>query len=213
MTLSRIHRLPTAVAAGLLLAVCLCATLPLPEATAYPPAVGILGKSRNCVACHTDNGPWKDDENQVLDLLDKATGKSLRQADGSFLVSARAGEKLTLLTVIGRAKSDPAPPPNRNGWTFVDPALIPREGPVSKFAAGWDVDLSMSCRLVGDSLKGLEGANVTVLPMTVRPHENARDGELEWQVLMTSGTAVKGDANKGLAQNNFQRKVRFQVTE
>jgi hypothetical protein len=27
---------------------------------AYPPAVGIIGKSRDCMSCHANNGPWGD---------------------------------------------------------------------------------------------------------------------------------------------------------
>lgn len=182
-------------------------------AGAYPPAVGVTGKYRNCAACHTDNGPWKNDDSLILDLLDKETGKSLRQSDGTFLVSAKPCQKRTLLAVVGRAKGDQAPAPNRNGWTFIDPALIERGNLGSKFVSGWDVDLSMSCRLVGDKHKAYEGASVTVLPMTVRAGESAKDGELEWQILMTSGTAVKGDANQGLMQNYFERKVKFKVEE
>lgn len=198
------------VGAAIPAAVALLATSP---AGAYPPAVGIIGKFRNCAACHTDNGPWKDDGNQILDLVDRETGKSLRQADGSFLVSAKPGQARKLMVVVGRAKGDKEPAPNRNGWTFVDPQLIERGGFGSKFAAGWDVDLPLSCRLVGDNMKGYDGASVSALPLTVRPTESARDGELEWQVLMTRGTAVKGDANQGLEQNNFVRKVTFKVEE
>lgn len=192
--------------------VALLAALDLaPPAAAYPPAVGVLGKARNCLECHSNNGPWKQDEHLVLDLLDKETGASVRQPDGSFLVSAKAGQKRALLAVIGRGKGDPAPPPKRNGWIFIDPAQIPQERLGSKFAPGWEVDLGMSCRLTGDALKGREGAVLTVLPMTVRPAESAGDAEAEWQVLMTSGEAVKGDAKSGLTQNYFERRVRLRV--
>ena len=30
-------------------------------AVAYPPAVGIVGESRDCLSCHQNNGPWADD--------------------------------------------------------------------------------------------------------------------------------------------------------
>lgn len=45
------------------------------------------------------------------------------------------------------------PVPRRNGWIFVDPAQVTQDDLGSKFAPGWDVDLSLSCRLVGDSHK------------------------------------------------------------
>ena len=184
-----------------------------PPALAYPPAVGILGKARDCLACHANDGPWKDDANLIIDLLDKETGKSLRQTDGAFLISAKPEQKRTVLVVLGRAQGDPAPVPHRNGWTFVDPDLIDRDHLGSKFAPGWEADLSMSCRLVGDAHKAFEGARVTVLPMTVRPTGAAKDAEVEWQTLMTSGEAVKGDAKHGLVQNYFERQLRLRVEE
>ena len=184
-----------------------------PPAWAYPPAVGILGTSRNCVACHANDGPWKDDTNLIVDLLDKETGKSLREKDGSFLISVRPETKRTVLVVLGRAKGDTASVPRRNGWIFVDLTLINREHLGPKFPAGWEVDLNLSCRLTGDSHKAYEGANISVLPMTLRPTGLAKDAELEWQILMTSGEAVKGDAQKGLVQNYFDRKVRLKVEE
>ncbi|HLB30448.1 MAG TPA: hypothetical protein VJN91_02875, partial [Gammaproteobacteria bacterium] len=61
----------------------------LQPVSAYPPGVGILGKARDCMACHASDGPWQDDGNLIADLLDKETGKSLRQKDGSFLITAK----------------------------------------------------------------------------------------------------------------------------
>ncbi len=29
-------------------------------AFSYPPAVGLLGKAKNCLVCHVNNGPWQD---------------------------------------------------------------------------------------------------------------------------------------------------------
>ena len=187
--------------------------LPAPPALAYPPAVGILGKAPNCMACHANDGPWQEDANFIVDLVDKETGKSLREQDGSFLISAKPEQRRTVLIMLGRAKGDTASAPHRNGWIFVDPDLINRDHLGAKFAPGWDADLSMSCRLVGDTHKAYEGANITVLPMTVRPTGAAKDAEVEWQILMTRGEAVKGDAKRGLAQNYFERKVRFRVVE
>ena len=83
---------------------CLGTALASRPALAYPPAVGILGPSRDCLACHVNNGPWKDDATLVLDILDKATGKSLKQKDGTFLIATKRNEAVTVLTVIGTAK-------------------------------------------------------------------------------------------------------------
>jgi hypothetical protein len=147
-------------------------------ASAYPPAVGILGKNRSCAGCHVDNGPWKDDQNTVIDVLDAETKKSLKGADGAFNIEVVRGQARTVITVIGRAKDDSASPPVRNAWLYVDPSLI--EKPVlSKFAPGWDVNLPMSCRLVGDTAPAYEGAVVTALPMTIRPGDAARDADIE----------------------------------
>jgi len=80
---------------------------------AYPPGVGILGKAKSCLACHVNNGPWTDQEKTIVDILDKETGQSLRQADGTFLIEAKRSQARTVVTVIGRAKGDPAPAPYR----------------------------------------------------------------------------------------------------
>jgi len=180
---------------------------------AYPPGVGILGKARNCMACHASDGPWQDDGNLIADLLDKKTGKSLRQKDGSFLITAKPEQSRTVLVVLGRSNGISSPVPNRNGWIFVDPTLIERDFPGSKFAPGWDADLNMSCRLTGDNLEAYKGAKITVLPMTVRPSGAAKDAGIEWQFLLSSGEAVKGDAKQGLIQNYFYRKVWLKVEE
>ena len=41
-------------------------TFGINTANAYPPAVGILGNSKNCLTCHINNGQWKDDENTFI---------------------------------------------------------------------------------------------------------------------------------------------------
>jgi hypothetical protein len=46
----------------------------------YPPAVGILGKSKSCTSCHINNGLWSDEDKTIIDILDKETGKSLLAA-------------------------------------------------------------------------------------------------------------------------------------
>lgn len=195
----------------LTLAVVIAAMLAMaPAAPAYPPGVGIVSKAKNCLACHANNGPWQDDT--IIDVVDKETGKSLRQADGAFLVEVKRGAVKTLLTVIGRAAGDKLPAPYRNGWLYVDPKTIPSTA-LSKFAPGWDVNLPMACRVVGDKLDLYEGATLTVLPMTIRPTDAAQDGELSLQVMLTKGESVKGKPKEGLLGNYFERTVRLKVVE
>src|SRR5690349_19392497 len=88
----------------------------------YPPGVGILADHRSCKGCHADNGPWADDANAIIDILDARTRRSLRQADGTFLIEAERGRDATVITIIGRRAQDGAPPPVRNAWLYVDPA-------------------------------------------------------------------------------------------
>src|SRR3990172_2971128 len=154
--------------AGLTAALFFTLAASLLQAHAYPPGVGILSNKRNCLECHANNGPWKDDPRTIIDILDKDTMKSLKQADGSFLIETKRGTARTLLTVIGRARGEAAEAPYRNAWLYVDPKAIGRAS-LSKFAPGWDVNLPMSCRIVGDTLDQYAGATLTVLPMTIRP--------------------------------------------
>jgi hypothetical protein len=182
------------------------------NALAYPPAVGILGKSRSCTTCHASNGPWKDEDKTIVDVLDAATHRSLRQADGRFLLRVERGKTATVLTVIGRAQGDTATPPTRNAWVYVDPAQL-ETGALSKFAPGWDVNLPMSCRIVGDMVPEFPGAAVTALPMTVRPGDAARDAELELQVMLTSGGPGKGKPDEWLRANYLARKLFLVVVD
>lgn len=181
-------------------------------ATAYPPAVGILGNATSCMTCHVDNGPWTDASRTIVDVLDKDTMKSLRQSDGSFLATVKRGLPRTLLTVIGRAKGDTAESPYRNAWLYLDPSSIGGSS-LSKFAPGWDVNLPMACRVVGDKLDQYDGALLTVLPMTIRPTDAARDAELELQVMLTRGESVKGNPKEGMLGNYLERKLRLKVVE
>lgn len=180
-------------------------------ASAYPPGVGILTKNRSCSSCHISNGPWTDEARTIIDVVDGQTHKSLRAPDGSFRLEVPRGETRTVLTVIGRRNGD-RQPPRRNAWLYVDPTQIGTSA-LSKFAAGWDVNLPMSCRIVGDKLKGYEDAQLTVLPMTVRPTDAARDAELELQVMLTAGEAVKGSGSQGLISNLALRKVLLKVLD
>ncbi|MEW5807454.1 MAG: hypothetical protein AB1756_08935 [Acidobacteriota bacterium] len=182
------------------------------NAFSYPPAVGILGKAKSCMSCHVNNGPWSDKEKTIIDVLDKETMKSLRQSDGSFLIEVRRGQQKTLLTVIGRTKGDDAPSPYRNAWLYVDPTRI-ESNSLSKFAPGWAVNLQMSCRVVGDKVTGFEEAKITVLPMTIQPLDDAKDAELQLQVMLTKGESIKGNAKEGMLGNYFERKVALKVYE
>jgi hypothetical protein len=179
---------------------------------AYPPAVGVLGKAKSCMSCHVNNGPWTDEQKTIVDILDKETMKSVRQQDGTFLIEVKRGQRKTLLTVIGRTKDDEALFPYRNAWTYIDPTRIETNS-LSKFAPGWVVNLQMSCRVVGDNLPGFEGAKITALPMTVQPLDDAKDTELQLQVMLTKGESAKGDAKKGMLGNYFERKVQVKVIE
>ena len=175
-------------------------------AYAYPPAVGILSNSKNCISCHVNNGPWKDDINTIIDILDRETKKSFKQPDGSFLIEIKRGEQKTVLTVIGNIKDNAIAAPYRNAWLYIDPTTIGTNS-LSKFAPGWDVNLSISCRLVGDNLPGYENADITSLPMTIQPTSIAEDAEIQLQVMLTKGEGVKGNAQEGMVGNYFEKRV------
>ncbi len=178
----------------------------------YPPAVGILGKSKNCMSCHVNNGPWSDDKKLIIDIIDKETMKSLRQSDGTFLIEVKRGQQKTVLTVIGRSKDDDLTHPYRNAWIYIDPTRI-ESNYLSKFAQGWDVNLPISCRLTGDKLPGFEGAVITALPMTIQPLSDAKDSEIQLQLMMTKGESIKGNAKSGMIGNYYERKVWLRVIE
>lgn len=202
----------TPAAAGLATGLLLGFTAAPPTASAYPPAVGILSNEKNCLACHANNGPWKDGQRTIIDIFDKDTMKSLKQADGSFLIETKRGASKTLLTVIGRAKGDAVEAPYRNAWLYIDPKTI-ASATLSKFAPGWDVNLPMSCRIVGDTLDQYTGATLTALPMTIRPTDAAQDAELTLQVMLTKGESVKGKPKEGMIGSYFERKVKLKVTD
>ena len=180
-------------------------------AHAYPPGVGILANNRDCMACHVANGPWADEAGTIVDLLDAATKKSLRAPDGAFHLDVVRGATKTVLTVIGRKKAEPKLP-LRNAWLYVDPTRIDSSA-LSKFAPAWEVNLPMACRLTGDKVEGVDGAALTMLPMTVRPGDGARDAELELQVMLTAGESVKGKPKEGMTGNYLVRKVLLRVLE
>jgi hypothetical protein len=182
------------------------------RASAYPPAVGILSTSKNCLSCHVNNGPWHVESNVVIDILDKASGKSLKQSDGTFLISARRGELKTVVTVIGARTQRGTPAPYRNAWLYVDPDRIADSSSLNKFAPGWSVNLPMSCRVVGDAVEMYPGADTTALPMTLRAGEDApAEARLELQVMLTRGESVKAEPALGMEGNYFQRVVRLKV--
>jgi hypothetical protein len=176
------------------------------SANAYPPAVGILSNSKNCLSCHTNNGPWKEDGELIIDILDNESKKSLKQADGSFIIEANRWEQKTVLTVIGHKKNKSFPDTYRNAWIYIDPATIGTKS-LSKFAPDWDVNLPMACRVIGDKLPGYEDALITSLPMTIQPLSNAKDAVVQLQVMLTKGESVKGKAQEGMVGNYFEKKV------
>jgi hypothetical protein len=182
------------------------------QAYAYPPGVGILSKAKNCLACHANNGPWAAEEKTIIDIIEKDSKKSFRQPDGSFLLQVKRHESLTVRTVIGYKKNDANVAPYRNGWIYVDSTTI-ESSSLSKFAPGWDVTLQLSCRLVGDNLQGYEDFSLTVLPMTIRPLDAARDAQLILQGMLTRGESVKGKAKEGMVGNYFERKVMLRVLD
>jgi len=179
-------------------------------AYAYPPAVGILSDSKNCISCHTNNGPWKDDSKTIIDILDRETKKSFKQPDGSFLIEIKRWEQKTVLTVIGNIKDNSIAAPYRNAWLYIDPTTIGTNS-LSKFAPGWDVNLSISCRIVGDNLPGYDNADITSLPMTIQPTSTAKDAEIQLQVMLTGGESVKGNAQEGMVGNYFEKRVMLVV--
>ena len=179
---------------------------------AYPPGVGILSKSKNCLACHANNGPWNSESKIVVDIIEKDSKKSFRQPDGTFLLQVKRNEQLTVRTVIGYRKNPNETAPYRNGWIYIDPATIESTS-LSKFASGWDVNLQMACRVVGDALDGVEDANVTVLPMTIRPSDAARDAKIVLQFMLTRGESVKGKGKEGMIGNYFERSVTLKVID
>ncbi|MEK6566352.1 MAG: hypothetical protein AABZ41_06565 [Bacteroidota bacterium] len=200
-------------AAALLLSTVVLSLNPdVQTAYAYPPGVGILSKAKNCLTCHANNGPWTDAEKTIIDIIEKDSRKSFRQPDGNFLLQVKRHELLTVRTVIGYKKNDTNVAPYRNGWIYIDPTTI-ESSSLSKFAPGWDVNLQASCRLVGDNLEGFEGFDLSVLPITVRPLDAARDGQIILQGMLTRGESVKGKGKEGMVGNYFERTVRLKVLD
>ena len=190
----------------------LAAVIPSQQADAYPPGVGILSKSKNCLACHANNGPWTDEGKTIIDIIEKDSKKSFRQPDGTFLLQVKRHEPLTVRTVIGYKKNSAEIAPYRTGWIYIDPTTI-ESSSLSKFAPGWDVNLQLSCRLVGDNLDGYDGFNLTVLPMTVRPLDAARDAQVTLQLMLTRGESVKGKGKEGMIGTYFERIVKIKVLD
>jgi hypothetical protein len=179
---------------------------------AYPPAVGILGKSPNCLSCHVDNGKWTDGPDLIIDIIDKDTKTSLKQKDGTFLLAAKRGQAATVLTVIGYKTSDENQIPYRNAWLYIDPGQI-ESSLLSKFPPGWETNLPMACRLVGDKSESYPDAHVTALPMTIRPSDSAVDGSVALQIMLTRGESIKGKPKEGMQGNYFEKTLYLKVIE
>lgn len=197
---------------GILLAMAALAVVMVATAIAYPPAVGILSKSQDCLDCHVNNGSWVEGPDLIIDIVDKKTRLSLKQEDGSFMLSAKRGQTVTVLTVIGYRADKENLVPYRNGWLYVAPERI-KTTALSKFPPGWEVNLPMACRIVGDKLDSYANVLGTVLPMTVRPTDAASDGVVTLQVMLTSGETVKGKPKQGMLGNYFERTLHLKVEE
>jgi hypothetical protein len=190
----------------------LCLAVLATRASAYPPAVGILSTSKDCLSCHVNNGPWQAESDVIIDILDKTSGRSLKGSDGTFMISARRGELKTVVTVIGTTARHGSPAPFRNAWLYVDPDRIADSSSLNKFAPGWSVNLPMSCRVVGDAVELYPGAYTTALPMTLRAGDDApAESQLELQVMLTRGESVKAKPALGMEGNYFKRLVKLRV--
>ena len=62
-----------------------------------------------------------------------------------------------------------------------------------------------------NQLLGYEDADITSLPMTIQPLNNARNAELQLQVMLTKGESVKGKSQEGMLGSYFERKVKLAV--
>lgn len=182
------------------------------QASAYPPGVGILTNSRNCLSCHANNGPWKDDANNIIDIIDKESRKSLKQADGSFLIETKRYEAKTVYTVIGRKNIEGIIAPGKTAWIYIDTSSIGKSS-LSKFAPNWEVNLQLSCRITGDKMLNYEQSTITSLPMTIRPLSTAKDESITLQVMLSKGNAEKNNANNSMRGNYFERIVKLKITE
>lgn len=188
------------------------ASLGFNQAIAYPPGVGILTNSKNCLSCHANNGPWKEDANNIIDIIDKETKKSLKQADGTFLITAKRYEAKTVYTVLGRKDSEGILSPTKNAWIYIDTTLIGKST-LSKFAPNWEVNLQLSCRITGDKVDNFANSTLTSLPMTIRALSTAKDENIMLQVMLTKGEAEKGNPNNTLKGNYFEKSVRLKIIE
>ncbi|MFQ5868303.1 MAG: hypothetical protein ACE5JC_00225, partial [Candidatus Zixiibacteriota bacterium] len=129
-----------------------------------------------------------------------------------FLLTARRGQAVTVLTVIGYRATNEALIPYRNAWLYVDSGRI-NTSALSKFPPGWEVNLPMACRIVGDKFDAYPEAQITVLPMTVRPGDSASNGTVTLQVMLTKGETVKGNPKLGMTGNYFERVLQMEVEE
>lgn len=180
--------------------------------TAYPPAVGILGRSPNCLSCHFDNGSWIDGPDLIIDIIEKTTKASLKQPDGSFLLAAKRGQAVTVLTIIGYRTSYKNLIPYRNAWLYTDPDRI-ESSSLSKLPPGWEANLPMACRIVGDKSESHPDAYLTVLPMSIRPSDSAVDGTVTLQLMLTKGETVKGKPKEGMQGSYFERTLHLKVID
>lgn len=155
------------------------------HATAYP-AASLEGRQKSCIACHQNSGPWNDESKLLIDIVDAASGKSLKTADGSFEIAVRRGEERRVRTVFGADQSLPWRP-ECAGWLYVDPReLETAPESSSKFAPGWAVNRAFCGKRLNEDLKEYPGKKGGGLTMTLSPREGAKDATIELQVLFKS---------------------------
>lgn len=174
------------------------------------PSASVITRNKSCLNCHVNNGEWQED-GTIIDIVDKETGKSLKQKDGTFLIEFKPEEIKTLLTILGRVK-DEIDSPYRTGWAYVDPLEQEKASDSSqKFAKNWEVNLNLGCKLIGDKHPLYEGAKITVAPFTIKPTKDAKDAVIKLQAMLTKGESVKGKPKEGMLSNYFERTIYMKI--
>ena len=84
---------------------------------------------------------------------------------------------------------------------------------MSKFAPNWEVNLQLSCRIIGDKVDNFANSTITSLPMTIRALSTAKDENIMLQVMLTKGEAEKGNPNNTLKGNYFEKSVKLKIIE
>lgn len=170
------------------------------------PTAPIVGRQTSCLNCHKNTGPWTDEAKTIIEMLDSQTGESLKQKDGSFLITVKRNEIKTVQVVFG-VTGDVEKAPECISWCFVDPIEQKQSSDASnKFAPHWEVNAQYGGRFVGDKVKGYETHKIVASTMSLRPTEKAKDGKLVLQVLFPI-------AFRGLDGNYFEKQVTLKLIE